>query len=147
MAHPGLRDQIATVHTVMSVVTEITIVNLLDVTSRLGHVTRPVAMRVGSGPDLRPHREGPAPGPSMVLILWPIWDQHVLWIRLQIPGLLPLIIIIITQGLRSTTSPCPLHLVLRSTTGPYLSNIIIDVMRKILQTIQGRLLCPEERLI
>ena len=145
MAHLGLRDQIATVHTVMSMVTDITIVDLLDVTSRPGLVTRPGAMRVGSGPDLRLCREGPAPGPSMVLILRPIRDQHVLWIRLWI-HVLPLIIII-TRGLWSTTGPCPLHLVLWSTTGLCPSSIIIEAMRKTLRTIRGCLMCPEQRLI
>ena len=130
----------------MSVVTEITIVDHLNVTSRPGLVTRPGAMREGSRPDLRHHREGPAPGPSMVLILWSIRDQHVLWIRLRIPSLLLVIIIIITRGLRSTTGPCPLHLVLRSTTGPCPSSIITVDMRKTLRTIRGQLMCPEERL-
>ena len=146
MAHPGLEDQIATVHTVMSVVTEITIVDLLDVTSHPGLVTHPGAMRVGSGPDLRPRREGPALTPSMVLILRPIQDQHVLRGRLRMSGLLPLIIIIITRGLRSTKGPGPLHLMLRSTTGLCLSIIIIDTMRKKLRSSQGRLMCPDEIL-
>ena len=75
-AHPGLGGQIDIVHTVMSVVIEITIGDLLDVTSRPGHVTRPGAMRVESGPDLRLRQEGPAPGPSMVLILLPIREQQ-----------------------------------------------------------------------
>ena len=99
-------------------------------------------MRVENRPDLRLRREGPAPGPSMVLILRTIRDQHVLWIRLRIPGLL----IIIIQGLRSTTGPCPLHPRLWLTTGPCPLSIIPDVMRKTLRTIWGRLMCPGERL-
>ena len=55
---------------------------------------------MGTGHDLRP-----ATGPSMVLILRPIRVQHVLLIRLRIPGII-LIIIIITRGLQSTTGPC-----------------------------------------
>ena len=89
----------------MSVVTEITIVDLLDVKSRPGLVTRPGGMRVGSGPNLHPRREGPAPSPSMVLILLTIRDQHVLRGRLRMSGLLPLIIII-TRGLLSQSPVC-----------------------------------------
>ena len=44
----------------MSVVTEITVADLRDVTSRLGLFTRPGIVRVGSRPNLRPRRDGPA---------------------------------------------------------------------------------------
>ena len=84
----------------------------LPASVRLGHLSiaqhPPGDVRMGSGRDLRP-----ATGPSMVLILRPIRVQHVLLIRLRIPGII-LIIIIITRGLQSTTGPCPLHLVLQS---------------------------------
>ena len=64
---------------------------------RPGLVTRPGAVRVGSGPDLHPRREGPALSPSM-LILRTIRDRHVLRGRLRMSGLLiPLVIIIITH--------------------------------------------------
>ena len=113
----------------MSVVTKITVVDLRDVMSRLGLVTRPGIVRVGSGPDLRSPGEGLALSPSM-LILRTIRDQHVLRGSLQLSDLLPLIIII-TWGLRSTTGPCP-------------SNIIIDDMRMEIKTRQGRLMFPDE---
>ena len=74
MALPGLGDQIAIVHTVVSGVAEIAIVGLRDITSP-GLVTRPGSRRVGSGPDVRLRRECPAL-PSMVLVLWTFRDQH-----------------------------------------------------------------------
>ena len=84
-AHPGLGGLITIVGRVMIEVTTIINGDHPDVMSRPGpsllDVTRPGAMRVGSGPDHHLHWEGPAPGPGMVLIQRTIRDQHVSRLR------------------------------------------------------------------
>ena len=70
-ALPGPRDQIAADLTVVNGVAEIVVAGLRDVTSRLGLVTHLGVVRVGSGPDLRHCRDGPArPGRLILGTFW-----------------------------------------------------------------------------
>ena len=126
MALPGPRAQITTDLTAVNVVTEITVTDLRDVTTRLDLVTHLGVMRVGSGPDLSSR---PALSPSRLIrrnFRNPIVLRGGLWM----------------SGLQLIIGPCPLHLGHRLIVGPCPSNIIMEDMRVLTRISLGHPMCP-----
>ena len=125
-ALPGPRDQIAADLTVVNRVTETVVTGLRDVMSRLGPVTHLGVVRVGSGPDRRNRRDGPALPGRLILRTF----------RNPTSLLPPIIISITTWGLR-------LHLSLRLILGPCQNSIIMEDVRVLTRRSLGRPMCPD----